>query len=142
MKLYLILYKMTNITIAEFDNDVMADLDNDTFISIVEPIIKSKQSPLLWYIHHSDTMTRDTKQNSVEVSCLEKLWEWRATAALPVNKYALMISLDLTFTFAISEEIPCFHFTVISFGVLELFQSLKELFHHWDFNIIVLRSPF
>ena len=27
---------MTNITIAEFDNDVMADLDNDTFISIVE----------------------------------------------------------------------------------------------------------
>ena len=47
MKLYLILYKMTNIRWAEFDNNVMLGLDNNAFISIVGSIIKSKQSLLL-----------------------------------------------------------------------------------------------
>ena len=38
---------MTNVRRVEFDNNVMLVLHNNTFISIVEPLIKSKQSPLL-----------------------------------------------------------------------------------------------
>ena len=59
---------MTNIRWSEFDNKVMLGLGNNAFLSIAEPVIKSKQSPLLWYFHHLDTMARDTKQNSREVS--------------------------------------------------------------------------
>ena len=40
---------MTNVRRVEFDNNVMLALHDNTFISIVEPLIKSKQ------VHYYDT---------------------------------------------------------------------------------------